>query len=535
MASGLVVRRPGSADAVIGAATLLAVALRLYQLSRPPYLFGVTGYDDGSDYGSAVLLVHGYLPYRDFIIVQPPGITLLMAPVAALTKGMGTAAGLGAARVLTALAGGAATGLAGLLVRHRGRLAVLATCGVAALFPDGIQAAHTVLLEPWLVLLCLLGALTLFDGDTLTTSWPRLVEAGAAFGVAGAIKAWAVLPVAVVCVLLLGTRRWRSAAGFLTAVGVAFLVVVAPFAVMAPRAFYRSVVIAQLFRVDTMRTPIGYRVAHMAGLSDFRGPAPPVVGLVTALLLVLIVASAVIAWRLAGQRPSPLDLFAFGTTTLIVVAFLWPPDFYAHYSGFLAPFLALAIGLPLARMVDALGAGVGRDGAEVVRRQLSMVTATVTALVLLVLAVVQVHHERSLLRPAHRTGLALDVARVKRLVPWGSCVLTDKASLTIAANRLLSSRPGCVPIVDGVGSDYSLSGGLNGATGAGRVPAVRDLWLSAMSGAQYVWLSPTSSQRIPWDVPAIADYFQDTFVPVPGVTGLYARRTAWWAQRDSNP
>ena len=41
-------------------------------------------------------------------MVQPPGITLLMAPVALVTKGIGTAWGMGVGRILTALAGAAA-------------------------------------------------------------------------------------------------------------------------------------------------------------------------------------------------------------------------------------------------------------------------------------------------------------------------------------------------------------------------------------------------------------------------------------------
>src|SRR6201986_1955491 len=164
--------------------TALAIGLRLYQLTRPQYLLGVTEYDDGTDFGSAVLLIHGYLPYRDFIIVQPPGITLLMAPVAAVTKGLGTAWGMGVGRILTAVAGGAAAGLGGLLVRHRGLLAVLLTSGIIAVYPSSVQSAHTVLLEPWLVLFCLLGALAVFDGDRLA-GLRRLAWGGAAFGFAG--------------------------------------------------------------------------------------------------------------------------------------------------------------------------------------------------------------------------------------------------------------------------------------------------------------------------------------------------------------
>ena len=66
------------ATLIIIGMTLLALAVRLYYFTRPGYLLGVTEYDDGSYFGSAVRLVHGSMPYRDFVLVQPPGITLLM-------------------------------------------------------------------------------------------------------------------------------------------------------------------------------------------------------------------------------------------------------------------------------------------------------------------------------------------------------------------------------------------------------------------------------------------------------------------------
>ena len=143
---------------VIIVTTLVALGLRLYyQYTRPGWLVGVTEYDDGPYFGSAVRLVHGSMPYRDFIMVQPPGITLLMSPVGLLTYWTGTAWGLAIGRMLTVLAGTAAVALAGLLVRHRGVLAVLITCGVMAVYSDAVAAAHTVLVEPWLVLFCVIG------------------------------------------------------------------------------------------------------------------------------------------------------------------------------------------------------------------------------------------------------------------------------------------------------------------------------------------------------------------------------------------
>src|SRR5262249_58967750 len=121
-------RRPWAVYTVIIAATVVAVGLRLYDLSRPGYLLGISEYDDGTDFGSAVRLLHGAIPYRDFIMVQPPGITLIMFPVALITKGMGTITGMAVARVFTALASAAAVPVAGLLVRPPGLVAPLVAC-----------------------------------------------------------------------------------------------------------------------------------------------------------------------------------------------------------------------------------------------------------------------------------------------------------------------------------------------------------------------------------------------------------------------
>lgn len=58
--------------------------------------------------------------------------------------------------------------LLGLLVRHRGPVAAGIACGIYAVYPDALIAAHTFLLEPWMNLFCLIGALLVFDGDRLT-------------------------------------------------------------------------------------------------------------------------------------------------------------------------------------------------------------------------------------------------------------------------------------------------------------------------------------------------------------------------------
>ena len=142
---------------VIAAATAVGLGLRLWQLSRPATCSGSPSTTTGPYFGSAVRLVDGALPYRAFVLVQPPGITLLMVPAALAARWRARPGGMAAGRILTTLASAAGIALAGLLVRHRGALAALVACGVLAVYPDSVAAAHTVLVEPWLVLACLAG------------------------------------------------------------------------------------------------------------------------------------------------------------------------------------------------------------------------------------------------------------------------------------------------------------------------------------------------------------------------------------------
>ncbi len=506
----------------IAATTLLALALRVYQLSRPGFLTGVIEYDYGTDFGGAVRLVNGALPYRDFIMVQPPGITLLMAPIALTAKGLGTAGALAIGRVVTVLASTAGVALAGLLVRHRGVLATVITCGLLAVYPDSVAAAKTVLLEPWLVLFCLLGALAVFDRDRLAGD-RRLLLGGLAFGFAGAIKVWAILPVLVIGVL--AARQPRRAGFFAAGVAAGFLVPVLPFAAAAPRTFYDSVVVAQLVRVDLVRIPLGQRLTDITGLSHLQNAPGVLLAVMTIVILALTVGASVAATRLSRCRPALLEWFALGTSGLVVVAFLWPSDFYYHYAAFLAPFLGMAIGLPVARLVTALAAlpaerlprfaRGGRAGFLLRPRGALWVAGLVVA----ACAVSQTYSESSLSTAVQPSA----IAAIRTMIKPGACVLSDQVSYAMAADRFVSRSPGCSLMVDGVGTDYALSRGRNGLTGAGDSPRVMAIWMSAFRSAQYLWLTSVSARRIPW-TPQLRAYFLSHFAPLTeGPDWLYVR------------
>jgi hypothetical protein len=536
-------------NVVIAAMTLLALGLRLFYLTRPGYLLGVTEYDDGSYFGSAVRLVHGMLPYRDFVFVQPPGITLLMTPVALLARVTGTDWGLALARIATMLVGAAGVALAGLLVRHRGVLAALIACGVVAIYPDSVASAHTLLVEPWLVLFCLAGAVAVFDGDRITGSSRRLIWGGVAFGFAGVIEAWAIIPVLVI--VLLGLRWPRRMAFYAGGVAAGFLIPVLPFAALAPRMFYKSVIVAQVGgRVNAARMPLWYRLREMSGFANDPGVRHLYILAVIAGTIAFVIVACVLASLLTRRLPPALEWFAYLTTAAVVGIFLWPAQFHYHFSGFLAPFIGLSIALPAARLVAAVqsraagagaeagasadagaGAGAGAEGSPAGRAraegsgagQLLSWCAVALAVALIAAGTWSQATFESKLYPSAPVAM---MAAGERIIPPGACVLADNSAYTLVANRFLSNVPGCPVIDDGTGANYALSNGRSALTGAGQVPAVAALWHSAFAHAQYVWLTSLSRLRIPW-TPALTAYFHANFVRVPNHTHhlrLYVRK-----------
>jgi hypothetical protein len=527
--------------AIIGTGAV-GLALRLWILFVPG-LMSVTQFDDGPYFGSAVRLVHGVLPYRDYAFVQPPGITELMSP-AALESYLGsTAWALVIARFLCVFAGTAAVVLAGFLVRHRGALAVLLTGGILAIYPSAAVSARTVLLEPWLVLFCLAGAVAVFDGDRITASTRRLAWGGVAFGFAGAIKVWAIVPVLVIAALCL--PQVKRAAVFAGGVAAGFLIPVLPFAIAAPARFYDDVVVAQLARISN-RTAAWKRLNSMLGFPHKVLSPGAVITLAIALVVFVIVAQ-IAASRVTRRPPPPLDWFALVSAALIVAMLLWPPYYAAHYAAFLGPFLALCLALPVARLATgiaerrqaaAAGPALAAAGAATAGQAAQEAPATpgqparrqatpwparagliVAGLAVLAAAVAQAPPPT---RMTARPGLPTVSLRV---IPKGACVITDSAVYLLIANRFTSDVPGCPQMVGSLAIDLTMGGGRRPSSGAGQIPAVTAAWHQAFSAAQWVLLTPKSFLRIPWNNAALQDYFHSHFrlVRHTNTYRLYAR------------
>jgi alpha-1,2-mannosyltransferase len=488
--------------AVITACTVAAVFLRFLQLSRPGYLLGVTEQDDGWLFGNAVRLANGVIPYRDFAVVQPPGSIVLMTPVALVAKVVGTDWGLGTARILTAAADCACVPLLGLLVRHRGALAAGVACGIYTVYPDALIASHTLLLEPWLNLFCLIGALRVFDGDRVADG-RRLAWGGLAFGFATSVKIWAVVPLAVMGLLVLhqrGPRRLLLLAGGAAAgLGIAFL----PFLILAPGATVKDAIISQLIRSSGGSGAWLPRLTDMAGLSLF--PGLPTAAQVLLLLAVgaAISLGYVLACSSAGRLPAALDWYVLVSAVAVILMLLWPYGYYPHYGAFAGPFIALAVALPVGLMRPA-----GR-GALLRTLAVGVVAA----------AVIGAMGFRQFEVEVHLKSWPSPAAQADRLIPRGACVLTNEAVLTVTANRFVPDAAGCPSLVDSYGTLIAMTDGRQLKANPQVLGSVTAFWRSAFAHATYVWLVAPTQGEIPW-TRSLHDYFVSHFRLI-GLASIY--------------
>lgn len=499
---------------IIGAAALATIAIGIAGQVQSRFLTGSWNYDDAVFLGAAIRLLHGVLPYRDFVLIVPPGAPLLLTPFAILAHFTGTENSLVAARLAMPLLGGANVVLLGLLLRRRAPLVVLVGCFALALYPDSILTDLTVMLEPILDFFCLLGALLLFDGDQFTRSRWRLILGGVAFGVAGAVKVWAILPVAALAIMFLPRFRQRLL-GFAAGTATGFLVVCAPFLVASPAAFVNQVVTAQLSRDGASVVSRVVRLEFLSGLwtGITSGPQTPHLLLLTGAVCAALVTGAAVAFGFLPRSPASasrtgvlgttdLERFALLAAVVVLAGLLWPPEFWYHYPAFFGPFLALVLGLAAGRLSAT--------------RTLPTVVA-----VALVLAVSAVHAAGIPASLPVLGSTAAQIATVDAQVPAGACVLTDDPEFTIEVDRFTASSPGCPPVVDSFGTTTTLS--LNRTSRRGVAKAAR-LWLSYFQKAQYLMLSQASLTRIVW-TPRLESYVYAHFTLVTQNPWLILKRS----------
>jgi alpha-1,2-mannosyltransferase len=388
---------PSAARVLLVATGVLAFVVRIGPVVAAGMLRGAMSYDEGVHLQVAQRLLAGQVTYRDVLFVHPPGVVLAQVPIAWLAQLVGEPSALAVSRCLAAGIGALTAVLVARLLLPRGLLAAGIGGAVAALFGPAVAADRVALLEGALSL-GLVVALSALAGvgrpvrtppagevPVIPTASDRsrraLVVGGAALGIAAAVKVWAALDV-VLLVAIVALRHGRSAA-LRWAAGsvVAAVVVVGPFALLAPGSMWRDVVAAQLHRPRPPGESLDALVARVAALQPIAGlggrwPAVLVIGVAALLAVGLLAVLGRIALRSrtpVTRWPDPVWWLVIGAAHL--AALLVAPSHYLHYDSFLTVPLALV-----------LGAGAGRGARRVVGRAAAVRLGAVLAVLVVLLA-----------------------------------------------------------------------------------------------------------------------------------------------------
>jgi hypothetical protein len=502
-------RSNGVPIAILG---LLALSLLLLQSFLHGHITAIDEYDDGVYFGASLNLAHGIVPYRSFAFIQPPMISVLLLPFAALGSWTTTSSGLEWARALVDLIALANVLMVGVLVRRRPMIQLVLAMGIMAFFQGTYRSSQTVLLEPFLVLFCLLATHFLIEQEAVTRLPRKLWLSGMFFGIAGATKLWAVFPllVALGVAWSAGSSARRRLAG---GVILGFAVCSVPFFAAAPGTF-----IHEVFIVQFVRNGGGYslvqRLGNMTGIAAVSSLIfhHRSAGLLLLGSVLLIVTGVVILGFLDARRApwSDLERLALWSTAVIGLSLFISPTYYYHYAAFLAPYAAIAIGSIAPRAGRFL---LGTRAAE-------WRTPVSWGAVLLLLAVMAGTDVSAVLN-AHRGTPSRFVSGISS--PGRGCVLDANPTAVILANRFTADQEGCPTVVDWFGQERDLDDGRSQTASDRADPALQRTYMGWLKASQVVLLGPAHLEFGPRTMAYLTSHFR--FVTRgPIGTQVYVRR-----------
>lgn len=406
------------------AVAALAFAMRLF-----PLLFGgglrfYNGYDDGVYYAAADALTFGRMPYRNFLLLHPPGIAVMLVPFAALGRATSDAVGMEVARIFFIGIGALNAVLAAALADRWSRKAAIVAGVLYATWFPAVLTEQSTRLEPVGATMLLVALLLILRRGTMP-GWRSYVFAGAALGFASGVKIWCVAPWFAVVVWQLVVRRWRQALLVVGGGAGVLAVLLTPFFVAAPTRMFDMVVRDQLRRPDVQRS-IGLRLSSIFGVDSEKTLHHPEFAVVVG----VVAAVAFIFCLLERDARVLAGLFVVNLAVL-----LKSPSFFRHYAEFLAPLAVVVIAVGL----ELVSAALARHG------RLALTPALIGGVLAVGSGVaIGVYQEKVSVLPPSLAAAA----------PAG-CLKTDEPGVLIQMNRLSSDfAAGCPVAVDVWGTEH---------------------------------------------------------------------------------
>lgn len=425
---------------ILLAVGLVAFAVRILPVAA--HLRDLVGYDEGVYFGASIALTSGLVPYRDFLLLHPPGMPLVLAPFALLGSVAGDDVAFAIAR-LACMALGAVNAVlvavvAGRRDPHAGVLAgLLYATWSTAVSAERLTDLHVP--QNMLVLVALL----VLDRPGRSTG-RRAAGVGVLLGVATSIHLWHGVSVAVAAWWLAVRARpgepfaLRRAAVCGIAAIAAFAVVCLPFLVPAAPRMVGYVLLDQLGRpdmgvgtIDRLRVMVGLAVPEaLPEPARLLVAGPLIAGGAAAALL----AGVATAWRRPWTRPWAVLGLAQLVTLLVT------PSFYNDYPNLLAPPATLVLGSGLAMVLRSLARRIGPVPVRTV--------AGGTFVLLVAVAVLRV------------TITPVPLDELRRAIAGTGCVSADHPSLLVLTGALRRDiARGCPIVLDPTGVRYDTDRG----------------------------------------------------------------------------
>jgi alpha-1,2-mannosyltransferase len=320
----------------------IAFVFRLVPVMRGGGLFGLGDYDDGVYYAASTGIAHGLLPYRDFLLLHPPGVPLLLTPFALVAQLTSDSYGFAAARVAWMVLGVVNAVLIWRILRPIGLIAALFGALSYAVFYPAVYADHTTLLESPATTALLLAILLLEPlSNARYLSRGRAFAAGAVLGLTVVIKIWGVVTVVIVLAWLLLIRQFRAA--LRVAIGCAALagLICLPFFAAAPTTMWHQLVRDQIVRHANRGVTLLGRLDEIVGLGIVGRPHASI----TVIAVIALLSCAGLAWTYRQAQLPVLLLLGQGAFLLVT------PTWFPHYAGYTAAPVALTVGAAIGRLI----------------------------------------------------------------------------------------------------------------------------------------------------------------------------------------
>jgi hypothetical protein len=330
---------PRAAAACLGV-FVLALAVRLgVVLTSSGGLTGLfISYDTSVYYAASDAITFGRMPYRDFTLLHPPGLPLMLTPFAMLGRLTNDHLGFMAAAVGFTVLGAVNAMLVTVVARRMGVGLPGAVLGGAfyAVWLGSVRAEFMVRLEPLGNFFVLVGLLAYLSAER-SGRRRGLLWAGAAFGAAVSVKIWWAVPLLVLIAWQLARTRRRRLVPVSAGAALALAVVNGPFLLAAPGAMWHMVVIDQLARPRDPAS-LGRKGRYLTGVSYLLPDGPRL--LVAILVLagaVAIILAMVAAWRRQAAR------LVVGLLAVQLAVLALAPSWFTFYADYLTPVAALTI------------------------------------------------------------------------------------------------------------------------------------------------------------------------------------------------